>query len=161
MSVLSSTPTYAILRPVGRSRELAQALTLHRYDGTGTGGLNSSIRLFPDSANWGIVREITAGDFNGDGNSDLLAVQESTGTLRLYLGDGKGDLADGVTSGILNWSTIKDIIPGDFSGDGKTDLAAIWGDGTLHLYTGSGTGSFTSTGTMWPDATWATTKLAT
>lgn len=186
--------------------------TLHRYDGTGTGGLNTPVTLFSGNSTWDTVREITAGDFNGDGstdlvavwndgslhlytnqghgtfnapvsfwkdntwsgmrllsgsdyngdgNSDLLAVQTSTGNLFLYVGDGNGHLANGVQSAIQDWTTIKDIIPGDFSGDGKTDLAAIWSDGTLHLYTGSGTGSFTATGTMWPDTSWLTIKLAT
>jgi len=186
--------------------------TLHRYDGTGTGALNPAVTLFPGSSNWNIVTEMTAGDFNGDGktdlvtvwndgtlhlylnngqgvlsapvdfwadstwgsmrllsggdfdgdgNSDLLAVHTADGALRLYKGDGKGHLAQGVVSGTLDWSNIKDIIPGDFSGDGKADLAAIAGDGHLRLYTGSGKGSFTFTGNMWPDTTWGSIKQAT
>ncbi|MEW2522629.1 FG-GAP-like repeat-containing protein [Actinacidiphila alni] len=186
--------------------------TLHRYDGTGTGGLKGNVRLFPNSDSWDIVREMTAGDFNGDGltdlvavwndgtlhlytnkgdgtlngpvdfwgdnswsgmqllsggdyngdgKSDLLAVHASDGILRLYKGDGNGHLAAAVESGALNWSTISDIIPGDFSGDGKADLAAIWGDGSLHLYAGTGSGTFSHIGPMWPDNSWTTVRIAT
>jgi hypothetical protein len=187
--------------------------TLHRYDGTGTGALNLQVPLFPGVTSWGIVRELTAGDFNGDGaadlvgvwndgtlhlytntgqgtfnqpvsmwptnsswdgmtllsggdfngdgNGDILAVQGSNGALRLYKGDGNSHLATPVTTGTLNWTGIRDIIPGDFSGDGKADLAVIMGSGALHLFTGNGVGAFTDTGAMWPNTTWLTIKLAT
>ncbi|MBD0740314.1 hypothetical protein BGM09_13080 [Streptomyces sp. CBMA29] len=186
--------------------------SLHRYDGTGTGGLEGNVRLFPGSNNWGIVREMTAGDFNGDGltdlvavwndgtlhlyvnngdgtlkppvdfwgdnswsgmrllsggdfngdgNSDLLAIHTSDGVLRLYKGDGNGHLAAAVESGSLDWSNIRDIIPGDFSGDGKADLGAIAGDGSLRLYQGNGTGGFINVGDMWPDTSWGTVRITT
>ncbi|MFF7156129.1 FG-GAP-like repeat-containing protein [Streptomyces sp. NPDC008139] len=186
--------------------------SLHRYDGTGTGGLEGNAKLFPGSNNWGIVREMTAGDFNGDGltdlvavwndgtlhlyvnngdgtlkppvdfwgdnswsgmrllsggdfngdgNSDLLAIHTSDGVLRLYKGDGNGHLAAAVESGSLDWSNIRDIIPGDFSGDGKADLGAIAGDGSLRLYQGNGAGGFTNVGDMWPDTSWGTVRITT
>lgn len=134
--------------------------SLHLYANNGSGDINPSTLLWPDNS-WVGFKLLSAGDYNGDGNSDILAVHTSDGALHLYLGDGHSHLGTGTTVGALDWSTIKDIIPGDFSGDGKADLAAIWGDGTLHLYTGDGAGNFTNTGTMWNDNTWSTTKLAT
>ncbi|MEV8529002.1 FG-GAP-like repeat-containing protein [Streptomyces sp. NPDC052000] len=50
-------------------------------------------------------------------------------------------------------------IPGDFSGDGKTDVAAVWADGSLHLYPGDGNGHLTDSTPMWPDNTWGSMPL--
>lgn len=36
---------------------------------------------------------------------------------------------------------MKRIVGGDFNGDGKGDIAAVGGQGTLLLYTGTGTGT--------------------
>ncbi|MDF3300123.1 hypothetical protein [Streptomyces tropicalis] len=57
------------------------------------------------------------------------------------------------------WSTVTHLVPGDFSGEGKTDLAAVWGDGTIHLYLGDGKGNLTNGPAMWPDNSWETMKL--
>lgn len=135
--------------------------TLHLYTNTGHGEFNQPVSFWPTSSSWAGMRLLSGGDYNGDGNGDILAIQVSTGALRLYKGDGNSQLTTPVTSGSLNWTGIRDIIPGDFSGDGKADLAVIMGSGALHLFTGNGAGAFTDTGSMWRDTSWSTIKLAT
>ncbi len=55
------------------------------YPGTGTGSLGS--RTLLGASGWNSMNHITAyGDLTGDGRSDLIAVQKSTGALWLYPG---------------------------------------------------------------------------
>ncbi|WP_438290799.1 FG-GAP-like repeat-containing protein [Streptomyces sp. HUAS TT7] len=132
--------------------------TLHVYTNNGTGGLNSDASMWPDNS-WGGMKLLAAGDYNGDTYADILA-EWPDGTLHLYFGDGHGGLTSGPQMiGGNTWSSVQHLIAGDFSGDGKTDVAAIWGDGTLHLYPGDGAGHLSDPVTMWPDSTWGGMKL--
>ncbi|MET9297668.1 glycoside hydrolase domain-containing protein [Streptomyces sp. NPDC003077] len=87
------------------------------------------------------MRELAAGDFNGDGRKDLVAVQVSTGKLFLYPNTGRTGLdmlGDRVEIGSGGWNGMKDLTVGDFTGDGKDDLvAAKKEDGKLYLYPGT------------------------
>jgi hypothetical protein len=114
-------------------------------------------RMWPDDS-WKDVRAIVAGDFTGNGKTDLMALW-TNGTLHRYPGRGDGTLAAGVQMpGGTTWSTVKAIAAGDFTGDGKADLVAIWGDGTAHLYPGTTTG-ISGTSTELPNGTtWSTVK---
>ncbi|MEV5283272.1 FG-GAP-like repeat-containing protein [Streptomyces sp. NPDC052811] len=132
--------------------------TLHLYSNNGNGDLNSSTPLWSDNS-WNGMKLLAAGDYTGDSNADILA-EWTDGTLHLYIGDGHGKLAAGPQMiGGNTWSGVTHLIPGDFSGDGKTDVAAVWGDGSLHLYAGDGTGHLADSTPMWPDNTWANMPL--
>lgn len=74
-----------------------------------------------------------AGDFDGDGDQDLatawndagfntVAVRKSTGSA-FVLEPSAWKSRDGT------WLSSSTWIPGDFNGDGKTDLAVVWLDG--------------------------------
>jgi hypothetical protein len=71
------------------------------------------------------AESIASGDFNGDGNADLVVAGgfDPAGQLVVYLGDGHGgfSLSPGVPFGVGAdpWS----IAVGDFNRDGKSDLA--------------------------------------
>ncbi|GHG73619.1 C40 family peptidase [Streptomyces griseocarneus] len=88
------------------------------------------------------MTSLTAGDFNGDGKKDLVAVEVSTGKLFSYAGQGNGRLGDRVEIGRGGWNGLKDLVAADFNKDGKDDLVATEANtGKLVLYPGTGTGS--------------------
>jgi hypothetical protein len=62
---------------------------------------------------------LAVGDFNRDGNPDLI-VGDAGGSVLLFLGDGKGNLAP--AGEIARVSSIASIAVGDFNRDGILDL---------------------------------------
>ncbi|MEU0341274.1 FG-GAP-like repeat-containing protein [Streptomyces bobili] len=83
-------------------------------------------------------------DYTGDYKDDLLGV-DSTGTLRLYSGNGSSGVAfTGVVGG--GWAAMDKVAAADFNGDGDGDLVATnKTTGELFLYIGNGDGGFKST----------------
>ncbi|MFF9016254.1 FG-GAP-like repeat-containing protein [Streptomyces sp. NPDC014870] len=92
------------------------------YPGTGTGALGS--RKLIGSGGWNSMTQITAfGDLSGDGRSDLLAIEKSTGKLWLYPGTASGALGARKLVGSGGWNTMNALAaPGDLNGDGTPDL---------------------------------------
>ncbi|WP_280840229.1 glycoside hydrolase domain-containing protein [Micromonospora sp. A200] len=90
------------------------------------------------------------GDFNGNGWSDLLSRQPSTGNLYLYPGNGTS-LGIRTTIG-TGWNGMDVIVRTDFTGDGHGDLVGrdkatgyLW----LYPHTPAGWGSRIRLGTGW------------
>ncbi|MFK3731916.1 FG-GAP-like repeat-containing protein [Streptomyces sp. NPDC088090] len=133
--------------------------TLHYYRGKGDGTIDTQRVVALGGDTWLPIKNIAAGDFNKDGVDDLITIW-GDGTLHLYTGKGDGQLNNGitVTQGAATWSTVKHIAAGDFNKDGVADLMAIWGDGSLHLYTGKGDGQLNAGTTMIGGTTWSTIK---
>ncbi|CAC36720.1 putative secreted esterase [Streptomyces coelicolor A3(2)] len=106
-------------------------------DGTLTG---TKVKMWPD-ATWGKTRLTGTADINADGRDDLTAVRDD-GSLNWYAGNTKGGLDAARKLWPDNtWTPMKRIIGGDFNGDNKGDIAAVGGQSTLLLYTGTGTGT--------------------
>jgi endonuclease/exonuclease/phosphatase family metal-dependent hydrolase len=84
---------------------------------------------------------VGVGDQNGDGVSDAVAVERSTGALYRYLGPGfAGGTRVKIGSGWNVYDTLVGV--GDLTGDGVPDLLAVDGEGRLFRYSGPGfTGS--------------------
>ncbi len=118
---------------------------LRLFPGTSTGGLGTSTVI--SSAGWAaFVQVLAPGDWTGDGKPDLIGVR-SNGNLDLYRGNGTGGFlsSSGVTIG-TDWAVFKTVLtPGDWTGDGKADLIAVYTDGAVQLYAGAGSsgGGFT------------------
>ena len=121
--------------------------TLHLYDGKfhpttpSSNFPTTSVPVTYGGSSWSTVRLLTAGDFDGDGIADLMAVWND-GTLHFYKGKGDGQIEPWkqVTYGGSTWTTVRQLSAGDFTGNGVADLMAIWNDGTVHLYKGDGKG---------------------
>ena len=62
-----------------------------------------------------------AGDFNGDGRTDLAVANSDDNTVSVLLGNGDGTFQPQVTYAV--GSDPDAIVAGDFNGDGRTDLA--------------------------------------
>ena len=74
---------------------------------------------------WQALDGLTStGDWDEDGDADLLARNAVTGNLLLYRGDGVGGFDGAVTIG-RGWSAYAALVgPGDVTGDGRTDVLA-------------------------------------
>lgn len=82
-------------------------------------------------------------EFNGDWRNDILARVGATGDLRLYAGNGVGGLNPGTRIG-NGWGIFNALeTPGDFNGDGPSDvIARETATGVLWLYRGNGAGGW-------------------
>jgi hypothetical protein len=114
------------------------------YPGKGNGSFGSPLKIGAGFQNFNVVRG--HGDFNGDGLTDLLARNKSTGAVYLYRGRGVLSTADLQPAlKVATWTNTTynafDTV-GDLNSDGKADLLARTPGGTLYLY--KGTGSTTS-----------------
>ena len=112
------------------------------YRGNGSGGFTAP---YPQiGSGWaGFTAVLPAGDFSGDGKPDLLA-RRADGVLVLYRGNGAGGFATGRAEPVgSGWQSFTAVLPGgDFSGDGRPDVLARRGDGTLVMYRGDGAGGW-------------------
>jgi SpoIID/LytB domain protein len=112
------------------SRNTSGALVLHL--GSGAGTITGSRTI---GAGWGIFAQVTAGDFDGDGRTDLAAIRASDGRLVFYAGLGGGSFQPGQVIGTTDWrpfSEFKSV--GDLTGDGRQDfLVRRASDGALFI----------------------------
>lgn len=85
-------------------------------------------------------RALVVGDFNKDGIPDLI-VGDDDGSLKLFLGDGTGNMAPAGDVGRL--SSVVSIAVGDFNRDGIPDIAVSdWRGSSVTTFLGVGDGSF-------------------
>ncbi|WP_139168315.1 FG-GAP repeat domain-containing protein [Microbacterium azadirachtae] len=82
-----------------------------------------------------------AGDLNGDGAADVVALT-SAGALTVYRGNGTGGWG-AVSYARTDWAGQARLIPlGDFTGDGFRDVGSVDASGTFRLWKGDGAGGF-------------------
>jgi large repetitive protein len=103
-------------------------------DGTFQPAVNYSGGIIPDS--------LAVADFNGDGHADLVVTSQFAYGVTVLLGKGDGTFATPTqytlsTEWLAAWVTT-----GDFNGDGKPDIAALSGGGSVGVLLGNGDGTF-------------------
>lgn len=105
----------------------------------GNGGFPGAPSSTADMARGPVA--VATGDFNKDGNLDVVSVNSVASNVTVRLGDGAG-----------NFNTPRDftvdtnpagVAVGDFNNDGNPDLAVL-SSSTIHLLKGNGDGSFTN-----------------
>ncbi|MGW7522426.1 FG-GAP-like repeat-containing protein [Streptomyces sp. NPDC054783] len=127
----------------GRADLLARSAStgdIYLYAGNGSAGFAPRVKI---RSGWkGYSRVIGAGDLNGDGHGDVLAL-DGSGELWRYTGTGTGKLADRVLV-FRDWGKSYHQVLGadDLNGDGKADLLSVDSDGVAWLNPGTGHGTF-------------------
>ncbi|WP_146610544.1 MULTISPECIES: FG-GAP repeat domain-containing protein [unclassified Streptomyces] len=112
---------------------------MYFYAGTSTHKLTPRVRIGTD---WRLYTKIVgAGDLNGDGRGDLLAVDKS-GALWRYYGKAAGAVTPR-TKIASNWGAAYTTVvgAGDLTGDGRADIVARDGSGKLYRFSGTGAGT--------------------
>jgi len=89
------------------------------------------------------LTDIGLADFNQDGDLDVVASNDSSQKLSVFLGSGDGTLATGTEFSVGGYSNSVDV--GDVNGDGNLDLITGntgYSSGSVSLLLGLGNGSF-------------------
>jgi GH25 family lysozyme M1 (1,4-beta-N-acetylmuramidase) len=110
--------------------------SLRQYVNTGSDSAPFSSGAVIGSS-WQGFRQVVAGDVNGDGKADLLAIG-TDGSLRQYLNNGSASFPYSASAVIGSGWNFRTVMAGDVTGDGRADLMTVSTDGTLRLYTNTG-----------------------
>lgn len=121
------------------------------------GGFSLMYNPIPITAANGDPDRVVVGDFNGDGNDDLMLNWAHDGTNRFYYGksiNGFTEVSHPIAASTINGDP--DVVRvGDYNGDGRDDLLFYWShDGTNHFFFGNTDSTFT-----WVLAPIATTTI--
>lgn len=124
--------------------------------GKGDGSFNSPTVVHAG----GSANHIAVGDFDADGNPDMVVTYYSAAQVKVYLGNGSGGFMEKTkltpTIGGVSALGGASVVVGDFNRDGKPDFAVALSDaiqtknGAIVIFQGSGTGGFFQTRTELP-----------
>ncbi len=137
--------------------------------------LNPTLEWDSGPGNWAWrASKFLSGDFNGDGKDDLAVLYGYGGDrtrLWIFSNNGDGSFSNphiGWDSGPGNWAwRASKFISGDFNGDGKDDLAVLYGYGgsqsRLWVFINNGSGGFNAPVVWWDSGPgnwqWRASKL--
>ncbi|WP_293337888.1 DUF4347 domain-containing protein [Microcoleus sp. CAWBG58] len=126
-----------VFATTGTNRNVSIALG----DGTGKFGAATNLNTNPpsDLATWSVA----VGDFNKDGNSDLVTANNFTNNVSLLLGNGNGTFGNATYFGV--GANPYTVAAGDFNSDGNPDLVtANRSSNNISILLGNGNGSFSA-----------------
>lgn len=117
--------------------------------GNGTGGFRAAV--LSSNAQFGSATSVATGDFNQDGNLDVISTGGIFGVTAsdvfVALGDGTGKFTPGTN--LIVGSSPQSIVTGDVNGDGLVDAVTANGGGsTLSILIGDGKGGFSVSSTV-------------
>jgi hypothetical protein len=118
---------------------------LYLYRGDGVGGWSGGgVRI---GAGWNAFNLVlSAGDFSGDGMTDVIA-RTPGGGLYLYKGNGIGGWGSGRIQIGAGWQAFAKVIGvRDLNNDGRADLVGVTPSGQFYFYPGNGSGGFAGPG---------------
>ena len=102
----------------------SQSVSLLQGDGRGGFNVLPALQLGSD----GSPQAVAAGDFTGDGRSDLAIAQQSPNSLTIELSQGDGQFSQAGSGGLVPQNTP---LVADLNGDGVPDLSIVDGAGNI------------------------------
>ncbi|MFK8910634.1 trypsin-like serine protease, partial [Streptomyces sp. YS-3] len=131
---------------------------LRLYAGQSDGTLAAAKPMWSDEkTNWNDMLQLTRFKADSSGRDGLLAVWNAgdKGDLYAYAANTDGTLGAGRKMWPdSSWVNMRRITAGDFTGDGRDDVIALAGDGSLLRYNGTTTGGLDKGTSIWPDKGW-------
>jgi hypothetical protein len=112
--------------------------------GDGTGGFTAA-----NGSPYAVGSEplsVAAGDFDGDGNQDLVIANYGDRNLTVLLGDGAGGFTPAAHSPVAVGSNPRSVAVADFNGDGNPDLVTATAANAAVVLLGNGWGEFAVAG---------------
>jgi len=116
-------------------------LSLLLGNGNGTFAASKTIATLPANSA-GFPALMVAGDFNGDGNQDVVLVRSPGNLVKIFLGHGDGTFSPPFSVGD-GLSSAGDLATGDFNGDGRPDIVVASRTSVAVLFGKSG-GTFST-----------------
>ncbi|MFI0242280.1 trypsin-like serine protease [Streptomyces sp. NPDC016845] len=128
---------------------------LHAFYTTAGGTLIYGRELWKHDGSWARKSRIFGGDFNGDGNADIAAINVD-GVLSLYPGTTAGPLAGAIAMWKDDsWGSFPNIATYRAKGWTRDGLVTVAPSGRLYAYPTGTTGALDGTRTeVWHDDTW-------
>lgn len=133
-----------IVTSAGTSTLARAVIGLANVDASGNGNFTFTTSLYN---NLGLgTLSVALADFDEDGRLDLVASNNTAGTVSVRLGDGAGSFAGSIS---LPATGISQLTVADFTGDGHLDIASVnTFDATngrpVQVWVGGGDGTFTT-----------------
>ena len=120
---------------------LQAAVTVLLGDGTGNLTATGVLTLVGGSNVNGNPSPLAGGDFNGDGNTDVVVFGNGSPTSGAYVLSGNGTGGFAAPAFLPTGGIDGQLATGDFNGDGRLDLAVAGGVG-YSVFPGDGQGGF-------------------